>query len=755
MYRTGNGKMTGTELKEIAKVLPAAQRKRWAGRTSSTTVRMNRTGNEGTIAESKEIAKVLSTAQWIGGSGNTFCRQTFHVEVPVASARLWIMADPHSYAWDCWMRGKGILRNLLIGGSFIKYRIFVNGRRAGAGPFRSLIDGTPVLHCFDLTDLLLAGDNVIGVISRGECKGFALVLEIKFADGSKKNITSGEDFRMLEANSIYSPVCWERPAIDQFFKGCPGPGEYPEHIDGEKFPFGWQHPDYDDSVWQPAKSFGQADGPFEIAENQNYELAETFPCSIKKTDENRFIVDFGHEVVAGIELDCPFGGGNVEIRLGEDLLDENHVRFQMRTDNCYQELWKFPVGGGTLAHFGIRAFRYAEIIGYHGELTSRDIRAVTLNRSFNWKDSAFDCSSPDLKKVWDFCKNSIAWTSTDVYNDCPSRERIAYEADSYITMLTHFAVESNIQIARRTIEYQINHPTWPCEWRQFMIPLFYEYLMHSGDYDTVAKYYQQLIKDCSFHHLLKDGLVTEFPMPLLIDWPPQFQNGFEKGDNCSVPNAFVYYDLVLLAAIAKYLGKDSDCREFENLAVNVKEAFNQRLFEPVQGLYRDNEKSDHCSFHSAVFALCFGLVPEDRVQKVLDFIVGKGMACSVYAAQFYLEALCIHGRADFAIELMTADNDHSWLGMIREGATVTTEIWHPAQKSNISFAHPWGTSPANVIVRHLFGLRPTSPGWEKFSFEPQPGGLEHGKISIPTPRGTITAAFKRKNDTYEKQLVLV
>ncbi len=696
--------------------------------------------------ESKETAEFFSEACWIGGTGNTFCRHVFTTKEKISSARMLILADPHSYAWDYWMKGNGILRNLLLGGSFIKYRIFVNGRQAGAGPFRPIVDGVPVLHSFDLTDLLLPGENVVGIISRGERKGFALVLEIKFVDGSNKIITSGEDFRILEANNIYSPVCWEHPAIDQFFKGCPGPGEYPEHIDGEKYPFGWQWPGYDDSAWQSAKSLGPADGPFEIAENQNYELADVFPCLIKKTNENHFIVDFGHEVVAGIELDCPPGGGSVEIRLGENLQDETHVRFQMQTGNCYQEIWKFPVDGGTLAHFGIRAFRYAEIIGYQGELTTKNIRAITLNRSFAWDDSAFDCSSPDLKKVWDFCKNSIAWTNTDVYNDCPSRERVAYEADSYIIMLSHFAVGGNIQIARRTIEYQINHPTWPCEWRQFMVPLFYEYLMQSGDYDTIAQYYQQLVKDCSFHHLLKDGLVTEFPMPLLIDWPPQFQNGFEKGDACSVPNAFVYYDLVLLSKIAKYLDKDRDFREFKTLAANVKAAFNQRLFEPVQGLYRDNEKSCHCSFHSAVFALCFGLVPENRVQKVLDFIVSKGMVCSVYAAQFYLEALCIHGRADCAIDLMTAGNENSWLGMIREGATVTTEVWHPSQKANISFAHPWGTSPANVIVRYVFGLRPTAPGWRKYEFKPRPGGMASAMIKIQTPAGTLNASFKHDKD---------
>lgn len=693
----------------------------------------------------------LKNAQWIGGAGNAFLRRKFVLAEPLISARLYVIADLHSYAKPYCMRldNTGNEGNWLLGGSFIKYRIWINGIQIGVGPFRPVVDGISVLHAFDITGRLRTGDNVVGVISRGEKNGCAILLELELANGKKERIMSGNDWSQLDGNDIYRPVCWETPNIDQHFKGCAGPGEYFEHIDGNKFPFGWTIPDFDDSTWCPATTFGAADGKYEFADMPNYVLTPVSPVLVKKLGEAHYFIDFGREVVAGLELDSPPGGGTVELRLGEELLSPDRVRFQMRTQNCYQELWNFTADGGMLTNFGIRAFRYAEIIGWNGEMQIENVRAVTVNAPFKWGDSVFNCSNSDLTRVWQFCKNSIAYTSLDVYTDCPSRERISYESDSYITMLTHFAVERNVALARRTLEYQLHHPTWPCEWRQFIIPLFYEYLMHTGDYALVSKHYETLKNNYSFHHLLTRGLVNEFPHRIIIDWPEKSRDGYEFGPDNAVANAFVYWDLVLLQKLAHYLGRDQDAQAFFGIAGEVKNAFNRVLFDQEQGLYRDNSESRHCSFHANMFALNFGLVPESRVDGCLNFIVDKGMACSVYVAQFYLETLFQYGRADQAVKLMTADNKTSWLGMIRLGATITCEAWSPHHKSNMSWAHPWGSSPGNIISRYLFGLRATAPGWTEYMFEPQPGGLEYGQITTPTPRGLITATFK----IYQKRLI--
>ena len=63
----------------------------------------------------------------------------------------------------------------------------------------------------------------------------------------------------------------------------------------------------------------------------------------------------------------------------------------------------------------------------------------------------------------------------------------------------------------------------------------------------------------------------------------------------------------------------------------------------------------------------------------------------------------------------------------------------------MSFAHPWGSAPGNVIPRRLFGLVPTAPGWTEFAFDPQPGPLEFGVYRLQTPAGLLTASFDRRD----------
>ncbi len=692
----------------------------------------------------KRACYEMLSARWIGGPGNVFVRRDIYLGATPVSAKLHIVADPHSYANEFWMKARcnNGGTNWLLGGSFLKYRIWINGVQIGAGPFRPVDDSIPALHAFDLTPFLSKGLNAIGVLSRGERCGFALAIRIELADGSTEIIRSDSTWQQLSALAVFSPVCWERQNISQYFKGFVGPGEWAEHIDGEHYPFGWLEPGFPDDGWHQAIDKGPFLGPCEAESRLCYEQRTLHPALIKINSAGHFLVDFGREVIASFELTCPMGGAIVEIRLGEELLDEDSVMFQMRTGNCYQEIWRFPYMGGTLSNFGVRAFRYAEIIGWPGELSSSQVKALSLNAPFNMEASSFESSNEALMQVWDLCRNTIAWTTLDVYTDCPSRERITYEADTYITMLTHFAVSDDIFVAKRSIEYQLNHGTWPCEWRQFIIPIVYEYVMHTGDLDFLENYYEMLKRDYSYHCLSSGELVEEFPLRIIVDWPEGSRDGYVFGPHNAVANAFVYWDLTLLSELAALLGRNAESEDFKILARNIKAAFNETLFNSCKGLYRDNSRTDHCSFHANVFALNFGLVPEDRIDACLQYIVEKGMACSVYLAQFMLEALFKNGRADYAVNLMSAKGSKSWIGMIKQGATTTTEAWSPRDKSNMSWAHPWASSPANIIVRHLFGLKPGTPGWRNIVFDPKPGGVKSAKILISTPSGRINASFE-------------
>ena len=192
-----------------------------------------------------------------------------------------------------------------------------------------------------------------------------------------------------------------------------------------------------------------------------------------------------------------------------------------------------------------------------------------------------------------------------------------------------------------------------------------------------------------------------------------------------------------MAILARALGRADDASEFEKKASGVREAFNHVFFDSTRGLYVDGEGSRHASLHANLFAIAFGLAPKERASKVADFLQSKGMACSVYGAQYLLEALFAAGRDDYAVSLICARTQRSWWHMIESGSTMTWEAWDAQFKKNLTWNHAWGAAPANLLSRYVLGVRPLEPGYRKILIAPQPGRLQWIRGKVPTAVGTV------------------
>jgi alpha-L-rhamnosidase len=168
----------------------------------------------------------------------------------------------------------------------------------------------------------------------------------------------------------------------------------------------------------------------------------------------------------------------------------------------------------------------------------------------------------------------------------------------------------------------------------------------------------------------------------------------------------------------------------------------------------DGEGTRHSSLHANFFALAFGLVPKEKVGVVLSFIHSRGMACSVYGAQFLLDAFARVDDGNYALALLTSTKKRSWYNMLREGATMTMEAWGQEYKPNQDWCHAWGTAPANYIVRHLAGIQPLTPGFGEVEIKPHPGSVGSAALKYQTIRGTIEERFENKPDSFSLQLTL-
>ena len=418
----------------------------------------------------------------------------------------------------------------------------------------------------------------------------------------------------------------------------------------------------------------------------------------------------------------------------------------------------------------VMPFRYCELKGYPGVLDKARIHARILHYRFNDDASAFTSSDETLNGVWDLCKYTMKATSyLGVYVD-GDRERKAYEADAYINQIGHYSVDREYTLARHSLDYLLRHPTWPLEWQHHDVMMAWEDWLATGDDTLLRRDYDELGAKTLSALARADGLITSDParqspafldsirmkeiVRANVDWPLGERDSHVVTPVDSVSNAFYYRSLVLMGRIARAIGKPSDAAAWEEKASRVYQAYQTVFFVPETGLYRDGEGALHSSLHANLFPLAFDLVPAEHRETVTRFVVSKGMACSVYAAQYLLDALYAQGRDNEALALLTAHTKRSWHHMMTAGSTIAMEAWDNVFKPNQDWNHAWGAAPANLIPRRLMGVRIIEPGAARFLVEPRPGSLRSASLVLPTIRGTLTEVLTQSPSHWTLALTL-
>ncbi len=428
----------------------------------------------------------------------------------------------------------------------------------------------------------------------------------------------------------------------------------------------------------------------------------------------------------------------------------------------------------------VTPFRFAEIEGWSGEILAGQVNQLALYYHFDDDASYFNSSSDNLNQIWDLCKHTLKVTPfMGVYVDGGGRERMPYEADSYVQQISHYAVDREFAVQRYTTNFLIYKTSKHTEWHLHLVLMAWADYMATGDAAFLEKHYDELRHKTLLALAREDGLIStrtglvtdEFLASIhypkkdfedIVDWPqgtpadepemrpPLRYSGFTIegetdryifSDINTVVNAFHYRNLVLMGRIARVLGKTEEEAFFRNRSSLVRASINEKLLNKDTGLYADGEDVDHSALHANMFPVAFGLAPEEHHPILLEYIKSKGMACSPYGAPYLFDALYELGADDYAFELLTSETDRSWMNMIRIGATITAEAWDLKYKRNMTWNHAWGASPAYIITRRLFGIEPLEPGFGRVQIRPRLGGLEFAEIKSPTIRGPVYVKF--------------
>ncbi|MDF7799588.1 family 78 glycoside hydrolase catalytic domain [Pontiellaceae bacterium B1224] len=494
------------------------------------------------------------------------------------------------------------------------------------------------------------------------------------------------------------------------------------------------------------------------------QLVDETPVSMVQVEDGTYLVDFGRVAFGNLRLVSPndatvtvhFGEafkdgridrkppGTVRYKAAETVLEKGRPAVAApekdRRNTNYDHkppAIRLPEEWGV-----ILPFRWVEIEGWNGELKPEQVVRQSAYAS-TWDDEAasFQCSDEMLNQIWELCRYSIkATTFAGVYVD-GDRERIPYEADSYLNQLSHYYSDTDKQMARDTIDYLMVYRTWPSEWPPHMVFMIHADWMHTGETVMVEKHYEALKSKILTERKGDDGLIATNAKQIkkgdIVDWPKDERDGYVFTSRNTVVNAFHLRALELMAELARALGKDDEAQAFDADYRESLATFQSAFFDMDEGLYKDGVETEHHSLHANLFPLAFGLVPEESRAGMAEWLANRGMQCSVYAAQYLMEGLFENGEAEQAVELMTAPNDRSWRHMVESGTTITWEAWDQKYKPNQDWNHAWGAAPANLLPRYILGVEPFSAGWETVRIRPHLGGLTSAEGQVPTPRGPI------------------
>lgn len=227
-----------------------------------------------------------------------------------------------------------------------------------------------------------------------------------------------------------------------------------------------------------------------------------------------------------------------------------------------------------------------------------------------------------------------------------------------------------------------------------------------------------------------------------------------KTNKDMIASAYFYHSADLLVQAGEILGRpEEEVATYRSLRENVRAAFREKFL---------NVRDTYACY---ALLLCFGLLePSERpeaAKDLADMITENEdkLLCGVVGAPLILHALSENGQVEKAYDLLLSESMPSWMSMLRYGATTLWELLDTFTDEgmkdirNASLNHYMFGAVLDWITGGAGGLKPLSPGYRTFSWEPLPE-KRLGKLSIAyqTRSGLIRASWAYRGEEVQYEL---
>ena len=678
------------------------------------------------------------------------------------------------------------------------YEAYLNGEKIGdqvLAPTPTDYSKSVKYNTFDVTDLLISGDNAVGVVL-GNGRFFnmrtieddsypplpptvnygypkmLLQLEIFYADGSQQTVVSDGSWKVTATGPIIA---------NNEFDG--------EEYDARKEMPNWSKPGFDDYNWMNVDLTDAPQGNLEAQLNQNIKIMEVLsPKSITEPKPGIYVIDMGQNMVGWVSMKVKGKTGDqVTLRFAE-VLDNNGMVYMGNIRNArVTDIYTLKGDGNEVwePSFTYHGFRYVEVTGYPGVPTVNDFEGKVIYDEMETVGH-FETSDSTINQIYNNAYWGIRGNYRGMPTDCPQRdERMGWLGDRATGSHGESFIFNNHNLYAKWLKdieeaqteegsvpdvapaYWRNYNdnmTWPGAYLIIANMLYEQY----GDDRPIIKHYDSMKKWIEY---MRDNFMEDNIMPrdLYGDWcmPPESPEMIHsadparKTDGVLLGTSFYYHMLRLLERFALLQDKSDEAADFSNQAALVREAYNNRFFNEETAQYSNNTVTAN------LLSLRFGLVPEGLEERVFANIVDKTMnefdghvSTGLVGIQWLMRGLTNYGRGDIAYKIATNRDYPSWGYMIENGATTIWELWNGDTADPTMNSHNHVMLLGDLIVwfyEYLGGIQNAagSTAFREINMQPYfANGLNYVTASHHSTQGLIKSAWKKDENTFEWDITI-
>ncbi|MDT8431738.1 MAG: glycoside hydrolase family 78 protein [Bacteroidales bacterium] len=674
----------------------------------------------------------------------------------------------------------GLEKNIRLARAYVtglgSYQLFLNGKKVSDDLLTPGWTDYPtriMYQVYDVTKYLVRGNNAAGMIlgnvwyssglgwqggqtySTGPMMGL-LQIEVEYTNGKKELIVSDASWEWA-----FSPV-----VKNSLYHG--------ETYDARLEQEGWNEAGTNLEGWAPVDVFDDRKATLSAHTSPPIQVTrEIAPVKINPLDSGVYVFDMGLNMTGGIRLQVEGKAGTEVVMKFAELLHEDGSVAQENLRSAEATDRYILKGGGPETWepaFTYHGFRYVEISGLPDPPDPGTVTGLNFHNAAD-ETGSFRCSNALLNTIQANIGNGLRSNMFSVPTDCPQRdERLGWMGDAQI-----FAATScyNMDMSgfyakwvRDIADSQspegwvtdvnpaivVTDPAKPAWGDAFLVVPWEMYRFYNDtriletwyeDYKAWVEYMRSNTEDDGLYIYDRDGWGGYADWIAVVESPKQ-----------PISAAYYYYSTSLLARFAEILGYTADHAEYTGLADTIREAFQDRYFDPEEAVYEGGTQT------ALLLPVNFSLTPAEQKAAVVanleEDVVQRGYHPSTgfLGTKYLLPTLSDFGYHETAWKTAISEEYPSWGYMAVNGATSMWELWNsdtePPDRMNSRNHFALG-SIGEWFYSHLAGIRidEEQPGFKHSIIAPMPAsGLDWAEGKIETPYGTLKSAWKKADGLF-------